>query len=129
MRYLTLEKCADPEHKNMRGEFDTHVTNQLGGATTIKDFNTSDLTQECVNYEDPYSAIHESPPHEVLMMPESGDNYVNVEIMLPRGDEMAIGRVTKRARELYGNPFGTANDNPVTDTCQFIVEFAKRRRG
>ena len=96
VRSLTLEKCADPEHKKLRDDFDTHVTDQLGAATTMKEFDTSDLTPECVYYEYPYSTIHEGPPDEVLPTPESGDNYVNMDIMLPRGDEMAMGRVTKR---------------------------------
>ena len=34
--YLTLEGRADPEHKKLRDDFDTHVTNRLGGAATIK---------------------------------------------------------------------------------------------
>ena len=119
-----LTGCADPEHKKLRDDFDTHVTDHLGAAATMKDFDTSDLTPECVYYEDPYSTIHEVPPDEFLRTPESGENYVNMEIMLPRGDEMTKGIVTKRARELDGNPLGTANDNPILNTCQYIVEFA-----
>ena len=72
-----------------------HVTDRLVSAATMKDFNTSDLTPECVYYEYPYSTIHEGPPDEVLPTPESGGNYIDVEIMLPRGDEMAIGQVRK----------------------------------
>ena len=37
---------------------------------------------------------------------------------------MAMGRVTKRARDLYCNPLVPANDNPILDTCQYIAEFA-----
>ena len=90
----------------------------------MKDFDTSDLTPECVYYEDPYSTIHKGPPDEVLLTLESRDNCVNIEIMLPRGDEMSMGQVTKRACDIDGNPLGTANDNPILDTCQYIVEFA-----
>ena len=43
--------------------------------------------------------------------------------MLPHGDEMAMGRVTKRARDSDGNPLRTAHENPILDTCQYIVEF------
>ena len=84
----------------------------------------SDLTPECVYYKDPDTAIHEVSPDEILPTPDSGENYVNVEIMLPRGDEMAMGRVNKRACESNGNPFQTANTNPILDTRQYIVEFA-----
>ena len=37
---------------------------------------------------------------------------------------MAMGRVTKRDRDSNGNPLGTANNNPILDTCQYIVGFA-----
>ena len=36
---------------------------------------------------------------------------------------MAMGRVTKRARDSDGNPMGTAHDNPILDTRQYIVQF------
>ena len=43
--------------------------------------------------------------------------------MLPRGDEMAMGRVTKRACDSDGNLLGTAHENPILDTRQYIVQF------
>ena len=67
--------------------------------------------------------MHEGSPDEILLTSESGDNYVNVEIILPRGYEMAMGRVTKRARESNGNPLGTEDTNPIIDTRQYIVNF------
>ena len=36
---------------------------------------------------------------------------------------MAMGRVTKRARESDGNPLGTAHENPILNTSQYIVQF------
>ena len=69
---LALEECADPEHKNLRDDFDTHVTNRLVDSATMKDFYTTDLTPECIYYDDPYSTIYEGPPYEVLPTPESG---------------------------------------------------------
>ena len=82
------------------------------------------MTPECVYYKDPYKTSHEGSPYEVLPTPESWDNYVNMEIMLPRGYEIAMGGVTKRDRDLDGNPFGTANENHILDTSQYIFEFA-----
>ena len=35
---------------------------------------------------------------------------------------MAMGRVTKRPRDSDGNPLGTAHENPILGTCQYIVE-------
>ena len=42
--------------------------------------------------------------------------------MLPRGDEMAMGRVTNRSRDSDGNPLGTANEKYILDTRQYIVQ-------
>ena len=43
--------------------------------------------------------------------------------MLPIGDVMYMGRVTKRDRFLDDNSLETANDNPIPDTPQYIVKF------
>ena len=40
---------------------------------------------------DDESFIQEGSPDEILPIPEGGDNYVNVEIMLPRRNEMSVG--------------------------------------
>ena len=121
---LTLSERANPEQEKLRTDFDIHITDRLCAAATMEDFYTFDLTPQCVYYEDPDTAIHEGSPDEILPTPELGDNFVNMEIMLPRGDEMAIGQVTKQARESNGNPLGNANTNSILDTCQYIVGFA-----
>ena len=36
---------------------------------------------------------------------------------------MAQGRVVKRLRDNDGNPVGRANDNPILDTREYVVEF------
>ena len=36
---------------------------------------------------------------------------------------MAQGRVVKHLRDNDGNPVGRANDNPILDTCDYVVEF------
>ena len=46
--------------------------------------------------------------------------------MLPRGDEMAMGRVTKRDRDSDSHPLRTSHENPILDTHQYIVEFNDR---
>ena len=90
----------------------------------MTDFDPSDLTPDCIYYKDDESSYQEGTADEILPTPEGNDNYVNAEIMLPRGDEMAMGRVTKRARDSDGNPLGNANDNSILDTRQYIVQFA-----
>ena len=70
--YLTLSEIADTEQGKLRTDYDTYITNRLGTAATIGDFDTSDLRPKCVYYEDPKTATHEGSPHEILPRPESG---------------------------------------------------------
>ena len=68
--------------------------------------------------------IPDPPDEELDATPEIGDNYVNTEVMLPRGDHMARGKVIRRKRDAKGNPIGRANNNPILDTRQYEVQFA-----
>ena len=36
---------------------------------------------------------------------------------------MSMGIVIKRDRVSYGNPLGIAHENPILNTCQYIVKF------
>jgi len=67
----------------MRDDFDTHITDYLGAASTERDFDPSDLTPDYVYYKDDESFIQEGSPDKILPTPEGGDKYVNVGIMLP----------------------------------------------
>ena len=68
--------------------------------------------------------IPDPPDEELDATPEIGDNYVNTEVMLPRGDHMARGKVIRRKRDAEGNPIGRENNNPILDTRQYEVQFA-----
>ena len=48
VRSLTLSECADPEQENLWTDFNTHITDRLGAVATMGDFDTSNLTPECV---------------------------------------------------------------------------------
>ena len=87
------------------------------------DFKPSDLTPDCVYYEDTDSPIQEGYPDEILPTPEINDNFFNMKIILSSGDEMSMRRVTKRARDSDGNPLGTTHANPILGTPQYIVKF------
>ena len=63
------------------------------------------------------------PPEELEPTPEVGDNYVNTEVMLPRGDNMARGKAKRRKRDANGNLIGRANTNPILDSRLHEVEF------
>ena len=56
-------------------------------------------------------------------MPEAGDNYVGVDLLLPKGGTMTRGRVTAQKRKADSNPKGRANSNPILDTREYTVTF------
>jgi len=58
-----------------------------------------------------------------LPMPESGDNYANAPLMLPRGNLLACGMVIWKKHNARGDPFGNADSNPILDSCMYCVEF------
>jgi hypothetical protein len=53
------------------------------------------------------------------------DNYLNMEIGLPRGDDDALHHATvkRRATTEDGIPIGTRSNNPLTDSRVYEVEF------
>ena len=55
--------------------------------------------------------------------PEIGDNYLNMELLLPHGGTLARGQVTERKHEHEGNIIGRSNENPILDTREYEVKF------
>ena len=53
------------------------------------------------------------------------DNYINMEISLPRGadGEQHLARVKRRAVDQDGRPIGVAADNPMLDTRKYVVQY------
>ena len=70
----------------------------------------------------------EGTPDEPLKELESTpdlltDVYLNVSIVLPRGDKMSRGKVVSLKRDVDGNPIGRENANPILDSRQYEVKF------
>ena len=65
----------------------------------------------------------DAPPEQLTPTPEIGDNYLNMELMLPRGGTLVRGRVTERKCDHGGNVIGRYNVNPILDTREYEVKF------
>eukprot|EP00957_Ditylum_brightwellii_P149794 11407598-Ditylum_brightwellii.AAC.1 len=53
------------------------------------------------------------------------DKLINVEVMLPNGDEAeALGKVLRRSVDESGRLRGRYNDNPFYNTLTYDVQFA-----
>ena len=57
---------------------------------------------------------------------ESFDQYINMETTLDRDGEehYKIARVTKRLKDIHGNPIGKANDHVMLDNRVYEFEYA-----
>ena len=93
----------------------------------MSDFPLNDLTPEFEYYADGVEDEFEGIPDEIKEAPtptiEVLDNYFGLRLQFPRGQNLARGRVMKRARNNYENVIGRANENPILDTRRYVVEF------
>jgi len=51
------------------------------------------------------------------------DKYISAEVILPRNEDMVMGKVIRRKRDADGNLIGRSNINPVLDSSVYEVEF------
>ena len=73
------------------------------------DFDPKDLTPELQPYDEDFDfgdgkAEDDMRPDEV--MPKTGDNYINMEISLPKGGTLARVWVIWQKHDVDGNPTG-----------------------
>jgi hypothetical protein len=55
--------------------------------------------------------------------PESYDEYLSAQVVLPVGNELMRGEVLRRRRDWNGRPIGVRNSNPILDTREYEVVF------
>ena len=73
----------------------------------------------------------ESPDHDdilestvrILEQQPVFDKIINAEVMIQNGDEMGMGKVTRRSLYADGRTTGTYHDNPFLNTITYDVEF------
>ena len=85
----------------------------------MSDFDEADVTPDLEYYDDDDEDGIEGIPDMAPSVPattEMNDQYLNVDVMLPRGVNEARGRVTARAQDSDGNPMVLANPNPILDS-------------
>ena len=124
IRHLKLEEATRSEHIALRKAFDDNIVQKMGAIATKSDFPADYLTPTFDRYDDDHQeGTPDAPPDTEVPTPEIGDNYLNMELMLPRGGTLARGRVTARKRDHEGNTVSRANGNPILDSREYEVEF------
>jgi hypothetical protein len=87
---------------DMRQKLDESINLHLGPAAMPQDFPAEDLTPDLTYNDDTATADPEYGDAEVT--PETGDNFLSAELMLPKGGVLVRGRVTAHKRNRDGNP-------------------------
>ena len=101
----------------MTKAFDNNIIQKLGVPATENQFDKDYLTPIYEYYDDDHQdATPNAQPEHLTPTLEIGDNYLNIELMLPRGGTLARGKVTERKRDHEGNVIGRFNANPILDT-------------
>jgi hypothetical protein len=128
LRHLTPDELIEPAHIACRNNFDTGIMTALGSSALWDDFPAEDHTpdpdidlDDASLLGDDFDPTNNAPVLEPT--PEVGDNYVSAEILFPRGNQMARGRVVSRKQDVSGQPIGRAHSNPILDTRQYNVQF------
>ena len=122
-RELTPEELVDENLNKEKEAFDKAVHERYGPAMTAKDLVEEDIETPTFDlYEDDDGERHEHC-EEADVTPEEGDQYVNAEVLMQKGDGFKTGKVVGRKRQADGSLKGTANANPILDTRTYEVEF------
>ena len=102
----------------------SQVQEALGAAFTIVYFEDADLTPEFYYYADDVKDGFERNPDEIIPpTQEVNDKYFGANVLLPPVNDRAQGRVRKRACDNDGNSIGRANEKPILDSREYVVEF------
>jgi hypothetical protein len=118
---LTNEELSSYVHQEMRRKFDESIEQYLGPVALPQDLPSEDLTPDPAYFDDANTMDPDYGDAEIT--PGIGNNYLSIELMLPKGGVMVKGRVTARKCNWDGNPIWHANDNPILDTRSYIVDF------
>ena len=89
----------------MRINFDQAIDQTLGPAAPTTNFPEQDLTPENEYHEGSANSI--DPDHgDLEVTPETGDNFIGAEIMIPRGGMLLRGRVLEESGIARGTLLG-----------------------
>ena len=82
---MTLDELSNQYHIAMTKAFDKKIIQKIGLPATENDCDKDYLTPTYEYYDDDHQdAAPDTPPENLTPTPEIGDNYLNIELMLPR---------------------------------------------
>ena len=125
VQHITILEQRKQDISDQLQAFDSEIADRLRDDNYIID-EVGDMYLDDIDFE----AANDDPditktdiPEQDEYTPDSFDQYLGAELLLPQGDEMIKGRVIERAKGEDGNPIGIRNANPFLDTREYTVEF------
>jgi hypothetical protein len=121
-RALTQDEWDDPKEKEARAAFDVKIAAMFGDQASPSDFGVEFDLGESQLYQDELQGDKGTPDREDVP-DDYYDQYLNAEVLLPKGDRMMTGKVKRRKLDDLGIPAGHRHNNPILDTRTYFVEF------
>jgi hypothetical protein len=133
VRALTPDEMADETMTKEREKFNDAVEKALGDSFKYEDFsNDPELESLGTPSFEPYEDDEGRQPAKLEddneADPDTYDQYVGAEVVLPIGDKMMNAKVRGRKRQSDGTLRGKAHSNPILDTRTYEVEFVDGQR-
>lgn len=128
---LSEEDLRNPEVTELRKKFDAVVTERLDNTEFVPGIEeaTELSIQETTPRFDPYKDELDATQNEMRVSDdddldqEALDQYLQLEVFLPNGDQKQLGKVLRRVTDQNGVPIGKRNDIPMLHTGLYEVEF------
>ena len=123
-RALTQDEWDDPAEKEARQAFDRKIAETFGDQSKPDDFGEDlDLGEAQLYEDDDVQEQNKGTPDRDDLPDDYYDQYLNAEVLLPKGDQMMTGKVKRRKVDGLGVAIGHRHDNPILDTRTYMVEF------
>ena len=129
-RHLTDTELESKQVQDEQVGFDDNVRKRLGEAfSDEKDLSSSLNISSVSNHdfnvfdEDDLQGTELSEDQASSSEPEVMDKYITAQVLLPRNDELKLGKVIERSVDEHGVPIGRSNNNPILDSREYRVEF------
>ena len=109
---LTLDELSDQEGHVALEQFMISVHVKLGSwiiPRDLGDIGLEKFPQYCTHKDNTQNKQKE----DEIPMSEVADNYLGAEILLPQGNQMAMGIEVSQKRDGNGNTMGKAHVNPT----------------
>ena len=121
---LEVQSLSEELHASVKSKIGDHRTDDNEVNQELEDIlpePDEDIYLEDDTEEEEKTENRRSEADEYT--PEAFDNYLNAEVMLPRGGENLKATIIKRSKNADGIPTGTASSNPILDTREYVARF------